>query len=100
MHKNRILPAYIYTELPDRLQEWKRLNVTNCPPDLGNHDIVVLGKPANRTLYLVRDVWNHLYGRSEIVTTSLFRDDVLIDPAGRDIIVLRQRLINEPLVVT
>ncbi len=55
---------------------------------------------ADEILDRVGDVRNDLDGRAEIVATALLGDDVLIDAAGGDVVVLRRRTAGETLVVT
>ncbi len=52
-----------------------------------------------RSLDLVRDVRNHLYGVAEILAPPLLRDHLGVDLAGRDIRLAGQVPIQEALVV-
>ena len=56
-------------------------------------------EPADRRLDLVGDVRNHLHRRAEEFAAALLGDDVQVDATGRDVVRLRQRAIDESLVV-
>jgi hypothetical protein len=61
----------------------------------------VIGRQAtDRGFDLIRDVGDHLHGGPEILTAPLLRDHRQVNPPGRDVIHLRQRAVDEPLVVT
>ena len=51
-------------------------------------------------LDLVGDVRNHLHRRAEEFAAAFLGDDVEVDAAGRDVVRLRQRAVDESLVVT
>jgi hypothetical protein len=56
--------------------------------------------PAHRALDLVGDVRDHLYRGAEILAPALLRDDVQVDASRGDVVRLRQRTVDEPLVVS
>ncbi|MBB3949854.1 hypothetical protein GGQ76_001122 [Aureimonas jatrophae] len=72
--------------MADRLHEGHRLDVTRCPTDLAQNEIVLLVALENEVLDRVRDVRNDLDSRTEIVAPPLLRDDLLIDPPGRYVV--------------
>jgi hypothetical protein len=85
--------------LADRLQEGEALDVADRAADLGDHHVVVGRQPADRALDRVGDVRDHLHGRAEVVAAALLGDHVLVDAAGGDVVGLRERLVDEALVV-
>ena len=86
VHVDRVLATHLLPELTDGLQERQGLDVTDGATDLGDHHVVLGGQSANGRLDLVGDVGDHLDGRSQVVTPSLFVDDGLVDPPGRDVV--------------
>jgi hypothetical protein len=58
-----------------------------------------LGPGGGCRLDLVGDVRDHLHGGSQVVPAALLLDDVLVDPPGGDVVRLRERLVDEALVV-
>ena len=94
-----VLAAHILPELPDRFQERERLDVANGSADLRDHDVVIRRQAPCRRLDLVRHVRDDLDRDAEEVAAPLLRDDVLVDAARRDVVRLRERLVDEPFVV-
>ena len=95
----RVLAADLVTELTNRLEEREGLDVADGAADLDDDDIVLGRHAAHRGLDLIRDVRNHLHRRAEVLAAALFRDDVLVDAAGGDVVRLRERPVDEALVV-
>src|SRR5256885_11061373 len=69
-------------------------------PPISVIDLVIGRKAADGGFDLVRDVGDHLHRGPEILTAPLLRDHRQVNPPGRDVIHLRQRAVDEPLVVT
>jgi hypothetical protein len=83
----------------DRLEERQRLDVTNCPTDLDDDHIALGGEAFHRALDLVGHVRDHLNRRAQVFAAALLGDDVQVNSAGGDVVGLRERPVDEPLVV-
>ena len=96
-----VLGADLTPELADRLEEGLRLDVADRAADLGDHDVGVgrLGDRADARLDLVRDVRDHLHGRSEVLALALLAQNAVPHAAGGVIRSARKVLVDEPLVV-
>src|SRR3981081_1576077 len=101
VHVEDVLATEVVLELPDRLEEGKALDVAYRPAHLDDHSIGlrVARSPEDLLLDHVRDVRDHLHGRSEVVAAPLARDDLLVDLPGRYVGRDRQVLVDKPLVV-
>ena len=99
MHVHDIFRADVGFELPDRLQKRLTLDVADRAADLGNHHIVPLRDARDGRLDFVRDVRNDLHGLAEIIAAPLFRDDRMINLAGRDVMIARRDGAGEALVM-
>ena len=97
--EQRVLAAHFLAELPDRLEERQRLDVADRAADLGDHHVVPRRGAPDGGLDLVGDVRNHLHRGAEVFAAPFLADDVLVDPAGGDVVLLRERPIDEALVV-
>src|SRR5207253_4850999 len=86
-------------ELPDGLEERQRLDVTHGAADLGNDDVVARRGAPDGILDLVGDVGDDLDGGAEILAAALLVDDRLVDEAGGDVVLRRERPVDEPFVV-
>src|SRR3989441_8018195 len=89
----------LLAELADRLEKRQRLDVPPRPADLGDHDVVVRAEAPDGGLDLVGDVGDHLYRGPEVLAAPLLRDDRQVNPPRRDVVHLRERAIDEALVV-
>ncbi len=111
---SRLLPGYMHqrqvnidcraarqvvAELADRFHEGHGLDVTHVAADFADDEIIVLIALDDEILDLVRDMGNDLHGRAEIVAAAFLVDDVLVDPAGGDVVGLRRRTPGKALVV-
>ena len=56
-------------------------------------------QPPDGALDGVGDVRDHLHRRPQVVAAALLGDHVLVDPPGGDVVRLRERLVDEALVV-
>src|SRR5205823_7352782 len=97
--EQRIVAAHFLAELTDRLEERQRLDVAHRAADFRDHDVVIGGEAADRRLDLVGDVGDHLHGRAEVFAAPLLGDHGQVDPPGGDVVDLRQRAVDEALVV-
>ena len=96
-----VLGSDLTPELADRLQERQGLDVAHRAADLADHDI---GWRRHRTctdarLDLVRDVRNHLHGRTEELALALLAQHRVPDRSGGVARRARQVLVDEALVV-
>ena len=69
------------------------------PPISQQHEVEVVVAVADEVLDGVGDVRDHLHGGAEIVAAPLLGDDVLVDAAGGDVVLLVRRTAGEALVV-
>ena len=91
--------SHLQAELPDGLQEGQALDVADGPSDLGDDDVVLGRQAADGVLDLVGDMRDDLHGRAQVVAPALLVDHGLVDAARGDVVGLRQRLVDEALVV-
>ncbi len=99
MDVDGVVARQVVAELADRLQERHRLDVADGAADLAEDKIVVVIAVENEILDLVGDVRNDLDGCAEIVAAPLALDDVLVDAAGGDVVLLVGRAPGEALVM-
>ncbi|MND60290.1 hypothetical protein D3C80_515140 [compost metagenome] len=99
VHQHRALGADFETQLADRLEERLRLDVTHGATDFDHCHVSVAGTLDDAALDFVGDVRNHLDGCTQVVTTALFAQDVFVDTAGGEVVVLGHGRADEPLVV-
>ena len=81
-----ILAAHIVGNLADGFEERQALDVTDGAADFTNDHVLVAGHRPDVRFDLIRDVRDDLNGAAQIVSPTLFREDVIIDPAGCKII--------------
>ncbi len=96
-----VVAALVLAHLTDGLEERQRLDVADRAADLGEDDVGLrlLGEAVHAVLDLVGDVRDDLHGTAEEVAAALSADERLVDRAGGDVAVARQRLVDEALVV-
>ena len=96
-----VLRADLTPKLAYRLEERQRLDVADRAADLGDHDIggPCLGAAPDSRLDLVRDVRDHLHGRTEEVALAFLAQDGVPDRAGAVACIPEEVLVDEPLVV-
>ncbi|MNI51273.1 hypothetical protein D3C73_1059890 [compost metagenome] len=99
VHQHRALGADFETQLADGFEERLRLDVTHGATDLDHGHVSVAGTLDDAALDFVGDVRNHLDGCTQVVTTALFAQHVLVDTAGGEVVVLGHGRADEPLVV-
>ena len=96
----RVVPPHLLAELPDRLEERQRFDVADGAADLGDHHVVSRSGAADGVLDLVGDVRDDLHGAAQVLAPPLLVDDRLVDPPGGDVVLLGERAVDEPLVVS
>ena len=89
----------VVAELADRLEERQALDVADRAADLAEDEIEILVAVEDELLDGVGDVGDDLHGAAEIVAAPLVGDDVLVDPAGGDVVHAVGRPAGEALVV-
>src|SRR4030067_3538839 len=83
-----IFSPYIIPELPYRLKERKALNVSDSTAYLDYHNIKIVRNRLNGILYLICYMRHHLYGLSEIISSSFLQDDIVVNFTGCIIVLL------------
>jgi hypothetical protein len=94
-----VAAGQLVAELADRLEEGQALDVAHRAADLDEDEVVALVAGEHEVLDGVRHVRDHLDRRAEIVPAPLLGDDVLVDPPGGDVVLLRRRHAGEALVM-
>src|SRR3989304_2574571 len=82
----RILPAHISSNLPDRFQKRKTFDVTYGPTHLDDHDVHILAEIEDLRFNLIGDMGNDLDRTAKIVSFPLFGNDRIVYLPGREII--------------
>ena len=88
MDVDRVVARQIVAELADRLEERQALDVADRAADLAQHEIEAVIAVADEVLDGVGDVRDDLDGGAEIIAAPLLGDDVLVDAAGGDVVLL------------
>ena len=101
MDVERVVLADFLLHLADGLEERLALDVADRAADLCDDDIgaVRLRDIVDALLDLVRDVRDDLHRRTEVLAAALLRQHGPVDLARRDVGVLREVDIDEPLVM-
>ena len=89
----------VVAELADRLQERQALNVADRSADLAEHEVVAVVAVEDEFLKCISDMRDHLNRGAEIVAATFLGDDVLVEPAGGDIVLLVRGAAGETFVV-
>jgi hypothetical protein len=100
VHADRVLRALFNLELPQGLEEWQRLDVTDGAADLDDRHVDALGGAVDVAFDLVGDVRDDLHRRAQIFTAALLLNHALIHATSGEIRVARQTHRGEALVVT
>src|SRR5499427_3665363 len=94
------MPAWqVVTELADRFKERQTFDVADGAADLAQHEVVAFIAVSAEILDGVGDVRDDLNGGAEVIAATLAREDVLIDAAGRNVVVARSGAPGKALVV-
>ncbi len=99
VHQHRALGADFETQLTDSFQKRLRFDITDRTADFDQGDIGIARTLDDATLDLVGDMRDDLNGRTQIITTALLAQYVLIDTARGEVVVLGHGRAYEPLVV-
>ncbi len=94
------MPArQVVAELADGLEERKPLDIAHRAADLDEHEVHAFIPCQHELLDGVCDVRDHLHRAAEVVAAPLLGDDVLVDPAGGDVVGTRCGPSREALVM-
>ena len=88
MDIDRVMARQFVAELADRLEIRQALDVADGAADLAEHEIEAVIALADEVLDGVGDVRDDLDGGAEIVAAPLLAQDVLVDAAGGDVVLL------------
>src|SRR5690606_41068416 len=99
MHIDSVGARQVVAKLAYRLQERHRLDVTDGAPNLANDEIEFVVAVQDEVLDLVGNVRNYLDGGAKIVASALPLDNVLVDAASGDVVVLVRRASCEALKI-
>ncbi len=99
MDVDRLMARQVVAELADRLEERQPLDVADGAADLAQDEVEAVVAVADEFLDGVGDVRDHLDGGAEIVAAPLLGEDVLVDAAGGDVVLLARWPPGEALVV-
>ena len=94
-----VAPQFL-AHLANRLEEGKRLDIAHRSTDLDDRHVTIRRRHlAHRTLDLIRDVRNHLHRLAQVIAAPLLGDDLLVDTAGREVVIARELGMRKPLIV-
>src|SRR3954464_141209 len=96
---DRVLASDLVLHLPDGLEEGQALDVADGAAHLDDDEVVAFRRIQDEPLDLVGDVGNHLHGLAQVFAVPLLVDDVLVDAAGRRVVVARHLRGAEALVM-
>lgn len=104
---HKVVPARSPPKLSQSLDERHALHITDCATKLNDTHIRLLSRIINRYtrnlldpfLNSICDVRDDLHSLAQVVALSLTLDDVLVDLAGRDVVVAGEGDVEVTLVV-
>ena len=99
MDIDRVMARQLVAQLADRLEKRQALDIADGAADLAQHEIEAVIALADEILDGVGDVRDDLDGGAEIVAAPLLGEDVLVDAAGGDVVLLGRGPPGEALVV-
>ena len=104
VEEEAVVAADVLAHLAGGLEERQRLDVADGAADLGDHHVdprrtAVAAHGEDPFLDLVGDVGDHLDGVAEVVAATLLGDHAGVDLTGRDVGLLAELGVEEPLVV-
>ena len=76
MHEQRVFTTDIHGQLTNRFQEWQGFDITDGTADFNQHHIVTFATGEDTLFDSVSDVWDNLHGCAQIVTATLFAQDI------------------------
>ena len=84
----RLQRFQLVPQLPDRLHEGQRFDVTHRPADFTQDEIEAILFGQREFLDRVGDVRDHLHRCTQVIAAPFAGDDVAVNPARRDIVAL------------
>ena len=107
MDLHEVIPARSSSELSHGLDKRHALHITNGATKLNYAHIWLLARVIYRYtrnlldpfLDRVCDVWDNLYGLAQVITLAFAFDDMLVNLAGRDVVVTSESDVEVALVV-
>src|SRR5688572_9895722 len=94
-----VVAPELEAHLPDRLEEWQRLDVADGPANLHDRDVGLARAALDERLDLVGDVRDHLHRAAEIVAAALLLDHRLVDLPRGEVVPAAHLRALEALVV-
>ena len=95
-----VVATLLEPELPDRLEEGLALDIPHRSAELADDDIDILViHVLDASLDLVGDMGDHLDSRTEIVSTPLLGDHLVVDLASRIVRIPGQLGVGETFIV-
>ncbi len=95
-----VFAAEFLAHLADGFEERQRFDVADGAADFDDGDVSAVGRDlAHGVFDFVGDVRDDLDGFAEVVAAALFEDDLLVDAAGGEVVVARERRVGKALVV-
>jgi len=94
--------AQLPTKLSDAFDKRKRFNVTDSATNFRDDEVefILGGQWAHVALDFVGDVRNDLNGLAQVITMTLFLDDILINAAGGDVVGFGRGNVQKTLIMT
>ena len=99
VHQHGALGAHFDAQLTDSFEERLRLNVTHSAANLNHRYVGIAGALDDSTFDFVGDVRNHLDGCTQVITTALLAQDVFVNTARGEVVVLGHGRADKPLVM-
>ena len=96
---DHVAARQVVAELADRLEERQALDVADRAADLDQHEVDALVAVQDEILDGVGDMRDHLHRRAEEVAVPLAGDQLLVDAAGGDVVLLVGVAAGEALVM-
>ena len=100
MDEHGIFAAQFLAHLADGFEKRQGLDIADGAADFDDGDVGAVGRNlAHGVLDLVGHVRDDLHGLAEVVAAALLENDLLVDAAGGEVVIARQRRMGEALVV-
>ncbi len=99
VHKDGIFPAKLLPHLADGFKKGQGLDVADRAADLDDRYVGIGSHLAHGVLDFVGDVGNHLHRLAQVVAAALLGDDLLVNPAGGQVVVAAQPGVGEALIM-
>src|ERR1700730_375530 len=100
MYIDRMAARQFIAELANRLEEWKTFYIPDRAANLDQYEIDAFSSAQHKVLNRIGDMRNDLDGRTEVIPPAFPGDDLLIDPAGRNVILAQRGPAGEALIMT